>query len=107
MVTAEQVTGPAAEQQQPAKGERVGGEDPFQPVAGEAEGPLDVWQRHVHDAGVEHHHQLCGRDDEQGESDDGAGPSGPLPVTGPGAVAGGAFVLADKAVSFSVRHGLR
>ena len=56
------VAQPAAEQQQAAEGERVGGDDPLEPGPAEAEGLLDVRQRHVHDRRVEDDHEL-GRGD--------------------------------------------
>ena len=62
---AEQVAGPGAEEQQPAEGEDVGVEHPRQPAAREAAAPLDVGQGHVHDGGVEHHHELGREDDEE------------------------------------------
>ncbi len=65
---AQQVAGPAAEQQQPAERERVGVDDPLQVAAGEAERVLDVRQGHVHDGRVEHHHELRGRNDGQGQA---------------------------------------
>ena len=54
----------AAEQQQAAEGERVGGDDPLALAVGEAEVGLRGGEGDVHDGGVEHHHQL-------GEADDG------------------------------------
>ena len=63
--TAEDVAGPAAEQQEAAEGQGVGVDDPLQAGAGEAQRGLDVGQRDVHDGRVQHHHQLgCGDDDE-------------------------------------------
>ena len=56
---AEQVTGPAAEQQQAAERERVGVDDPFQAGAGKVQRVLDVRQGHVHDraySGVDERH---------------------------------------------------
>src|SRR5262249_20507047 len=66
-------TGPAAEQHQPAEGERVGVDHPFQPGAGKAERPLNVRQRDVEEGGVHPHHQLRGRDDQKGQAKAGAG----------------------------------
>ena len=63
----EQVAGPPAEQQQPAEGERVGVDHPFQVGTGKVQRVLDVRQRHVHDRGVEHHHQLRGGDHRERE----------------------------------------
>jgi hypothetical protein len=56
---------PAAEQQQPAEGQRVGVDHPFQAGPGKAERPLDVRQRDVDDGRVQHHHQLRGGQDRQ------------------------------------------
>ena len=64
---AEQVTGPPAKQQEPAEGERVSVDDPLQVGPGEVQGVLDVRQRHVDDGGVEHDHELRGRDHRKGE----------------------------------------
>ena len=66
--SAEQVTGAAAEQQQPAESECIGVDHPLQAGPGEPERMLDVRQRHVHDRRVQHHHQLGGRDDDQGQA---------------------------------------
>ncbi len=66
---AEDVPGPAAEQQQPAEGQGVGVDDPLQAGAGEAERGLDVRQRDVHDRRVEHHHQLRGGDDDERQAE--------------------------------------
>ena len=49
---------PAAEQQQAAERQRVGGDDPLAVVVGEAEVGLRRRQRDVHDRRVEHDHQL-------------------------------------------------
>ena len=61
----EQITELAAEQQQAAKGERIGRDDPLPAVGGETEVPLRRRQRDVHDRRVQHDHQLG--DAEQGE----------------------------------------
>jgi len=68
LAAAEPVPGPAAEQQQPAEGQRVGVDHPFQAGAGKAERPLDVRQRDVDDGRVQHHHQLRGGQDQQGQA---------------------------------------
>src|SRR5207253_7102446 len=60
---AEDVTGPAAEEQQPGEGQGVGVDDPLQVGAREAERVLNVWQRDVDDRRVEDHHQLRGGND--------------------------------------------
>ena len=59
------VAEPAAEQQQAAEGQRVGGDDPLEPGTAEAEGALDVRQRDVHDGGVEDDHELGGGDHDE------------------------------------------
>ena len=66
---AEDVARPPAQQQQPAKGQRIGVDDPFQAGTREPESVLDMRQRHVDDRRVEHHHQLCGSDDHQGQAE--------------------------------------
>jgi len=76
---AQQVPGPAAEQQQPAEAERIGVDHPLQAARGEPQRPLDVRQRHVHDRDIQHHHQLRGGDDDQRQDKptvSGAGRSG-------------------------------
>ena len=57
-LAAEEVAEAAAEQQQAAERERVGGDDPLAGVVGEAEVVLRDGQRDVHDRRVEHDHQL-------------------------------------------------
>ena len=64
----EQVAGPAAEQQQAAEGQGIGIDDPLKVAAGEAERALDVRQGHVDDGRVEHDHELCRRDDGEGQA---------------------------------------
>ena len=64
--TAEQVAGPAAEQQEAAEQQRVGADDPLQPLGGEAEVGLDVGKRDVHDRHVEDDHELGQREDGEG-----------------------------------------
>jgi hypothetical protein len=64
----QQVAGPAAEQQQAAEGQRVGVDDPLQVAAGEVERVLDVRQCDVDDGRVEHDHELCRRDDGEGQA---------------------------------------
>ncbi len=63
--SAEDVAGPAAEQQQPAEGERVGADHPGQAGGGEVQGALDVRQRDVHDGDVQDHHELARGDHQQ------------------------------------------
>ena len=65
---AEDVAGPAAEQQQAAEGERVGVDAPR--TGSVVEKSSALWmcgQRDVHDRGVENHHELAGGDDDEGE----------------------------------------
>ena len=66
---AEDVPGPAAQQQQAAEGQCVGVDHPLQAGAGESERLLDVRQCDVDDRRVEHHHQLCGGDDDQRQAE--------------------------------------
>jgi hypothetical protein len=51
--------------QQPAEAERVGGDDPFQPVPAEPDRPLDMGEGDFDDGRVEHHHQLRACDNQQ------------------------------------------
>ena len=55
---AEQVGHPAAEQQEAAEHDRVGGDHPLQALLAEVEVGLDRRQRDVHDRDVEHDHEL-------------------------------------------------
>jgi hypothetical protein len=59
----QQVSGAGAEEQQATKGEAVGVEHPGQSRGAEPERGLHVRQRDVHDAHVEHHHELGDQDD--------------------------------------------
>ena len=61
--TTEPVGRAPAEQQEPSEEQRVGVEHPRQVLLGEADVALDARQRDVHDARVEHHHELGHRDD--------------------------------------------
>ena len=82
LTAAKQVPGPARQQQQPAEGQRVGADHPFQAGAGKAQRPLDVRERHVDNGRVQQHHQLRGRDDEQGQAEAGTGCPGPRGTRG-------------------------
>ena len=64
-LAAEQVGDPAAEQQQAAERERVGGDHPLAVVVGEAEVALGGGQRDVDDRHVEDDHQLGDPDHRQ------------------------------------------
>jgi hypothetical protein len=66
-LAAEQIGDPAAEQQQTAEGQRVGGDHPLAVVVGEAQVSLGGRQRDVHDGHVEHDHQLSDADDGEDE----------------------------------------
>ena len=66
-LAADDVGDPAADQQQRAEGQRVGGDDPLAGVVGEREVGLRGRQRDVHDRRVEHDHQL-------GDAEDGEDP---------------------------------
>ena len=56
----EQITELAAQQQQAAERQRVGGDDPLPVSRGEMKGLLRGGQRNVDDRRVQHHHQLRG-----------------------------------------------
>ena len=56
---------PAAEQQQPAEGQRIGGHHPLPVRIGERQVMLGGRQRDVHHGGVQHHHQLGQADNAQ------------------------------------------
>ena len=75
---AEQVGQPAAEQQQAAERQGVGGDHPLPVHGGEVQRPLRGRQRDVHHRQIQHHHQLGQADHAQDEP--------PPPV--PGAVGG-------------------
>ena len=64
-LAAEQVGDPAAEQQQAAERERVGGDDPLAVVVGEPEVLLGGGERDVDDRHVEHDQQLGDADDDE------------------------------------------
>src|SRR6266542_1745181 len=57
----------AAEQQEPAEGERVGGDRPLAPWVGDMQGALSGRQGDVDDRGVKRDHQLGEGDEHQGE----------------------------------------
>ena len=76
---AEQVARSGTEQQQAAEGEHVGVQHPRQRRVREAEAALDMGQGHVHDGGVEHHHQLGGEDDPEDYGGMAAPPAGHSP----------------------------
>ena len=63
--TAEQVGGPAAEQQQAAEDERVARDRPAEVAAGDVEVRGEVGQRDVHGRDVEDDHELRERQQEQ------------------------------------------
>ena len=62
---AEQVSGPAAEDQQAAERDGVSRHDPLDRIGGQAQFPLDRRQRHVHDAEIEDDHERG--DEDQGQ----------------------------------------
>jgi hypothetical protein len=64
-LAAEDVGDPAAEQEQGAEGQRVGGDDPLARAFGEAERFLGRGKGDVDDRRVEHHHQLGDPEDGQ------------------------------------------
>ena len=73
----EQVTCAGAEEQEAAEGQRVRGDDPREVRRREVECAGDVGQRDVHDGGVEHDHQLDGKDDREHQAPAGLAPGGP------------------------------
>ncbi len=62
---AEQVTEPAAQQEQAAEGQKIGVDDPGQRGLGEVQLPLNGRQGHVHRGPVQHDHQLPGAQHDQ------------------------------------------
>ena len=59
----------AAEQEEAAEGQRVAGDDPRQVLGAlDVQRPCDVGQGDVHDADVEHDHELAHAEDEQREA---------------------------------------
>ena len=64
---AEQVRGPAGQQQQAAEGQDVGVDDPGEGGGAEAEVGLDGRQRDVDDGGVEHDDELGGHQQPEGD----------------------------------------
>ena len=70
---AEQVGGPAAEDQQPAERDRVPGHHPLRRRGREAQLALDGGQRHVHDAEIQHDHERGDQDEGQRGAADGGG----------------------------------
>ncbi len=65
----EQIAGATAEEQQAAECQGITVDYPLQAGWREVQSPLDRRQRDVHDRGVEHHHELCDRDDDEGEAE--------------------------------------
>ncbi|MEU6739691.1 hypothetical protein [Streptosporangium sandarakinum] len=65
---AEQVAGTAADRQQAAEGQGVGGEDPVQARLGDPQAVPDDGQAHGHDGAVHHHEHLRERDHQQGRA---------------------------------------
>ena len=62
----EQVAEPAGEQQEAAEGDEEGVDDPGQVALAEVQIALDRRQRHIHDRGVEHDHELGQADNHEG-----------------------------------------
>ena len=65
-LAAEQVAEAAGEQQEAAEGDEEGVDDPGQVALAEVQVALDRRQRHVHDRGVEHDHELGQADNHEG-----------------------------------------
>ena len=78
MAAVEQVGHPATEQQEPAAEQDVGAHRPLVVARRQVQVGGDAWQRDVHDADVEHDHDL--RREHQGE--DGPGPARRVGVCG-------------------------
>ena len=66
-LAAQQVGQPAAEQQQAAERQRVGGDHPLPVHGSEVQRPLRGRQRDVHHRQIQHHHELCQADHAQDE----------------------------------------
>ena len=81
---AQQVAGARPEQQQPAEDERVRVDHPRQVGGAEAQRRPDVGERDVHDADVEHDHQLHGEDGGERHRRVGEQPGAPGGGTGRG-----------------------
>ena len=64
-LAAEHVAQPAADQQQAAERQRVGGYHPLPVAVREAQGVLSRRQGDVHHGGIQHHHELGDRHDDQ------------------------------------------
>jgi hypothetical protein len=64
-LAAEDITQPPAQQEQAAKRQCVGGDDPLARLVGEAQALLGGRKRNVHDRRVEHDHQLRDADDRE------------------------------------------
>jgi hypothetical protein len=73
--SSEQVGHAAAQEQDAAEHDRVGGHDPLQVLLAEAEVRLDRGERHVDDRDVEDHHELGGDDHRQSEPAPSIGPA--------------------------------
>ena len=65
-LAAEQVAEPAGEEQEAAEGDEEGVDDPGQVALAEMQIALDRGQRHIHDRGVEHDHELRQADNHEG-----------------------------------------
>jgi hypothetical protein len=87
-LAAEEVADAAAEQQQAAEGEGVGGDDPLAVLVREGQGGLGGRQRDVHDRRVEDDHQLSEAEDP--EDRPAAGVVGVVRVGGHGSLRCGA-----------------
>jgi hypothetical protein len=65
VLPAQQIGQPPAEEQEPAKGQGVGADDPLQPGRREAQSMLDGRQRQGHDRHVDDHQELGQQDQSQ------------------------------------------
>ena len=101
-LAAEQVGQPAAEQQQAAERQRVGGDHPLPVRGGEAQRPLRRRQRDVHHRDVQHHHELRQADDAQDQP-----PAGVESCAGPGGAQDGGGGRCSWLSSWMWWRGLR
>jgi hypothetical protein len=78
----EQVAQLAADEQEAAEGQGVGGDDPLPVVDGEVKRALRRRERDVHDRGVQHHHQLSDAEEREDRPSIGAGDQGCIGARG-------------------------
>src|SRR5207245_11614751 len=76
LLAADEVAGPAGQEQQAAIGDQVRVDNPGELCRGEAQVALDRGQRDVHDRRVKDDHELAEADDDQSEPPPRVGPKG-------------------------------